>query len=214
MECDPETNNDFFQPRYMSSPQGRFTSPGPLETFVADPTNPQTWNLYSYASNNTLVNIDPTGATCVTTQVQNADGTVTNSVADNGDGQGCAAAQVAPTQNNQTPSDLNAWDVAPQQENVNAQQGSFVDLLLASDVPLSPSAQEGAQAIHNAFAILPAVCSVTFSVNAGAQGGRMRIGAEYNTAKGLALRGRAQGGIGPVPAGATTGPVTITTANG
>jgi RHS repeat-associated protein len=60
-ERDPETNNDFFQARYISAPQGRFTSADPLGNFVADPTNPQTWNLYSYVWNSPLALIDPSG---------------------------------------------------------------------------------------------------------------------------------------------------------
>src|ERR1700678_2706783 len=65
MERDPETNNDFFQARYMSAFQMRFTSSDPLGNFVADPTNPQTWNAYSYVWNDPLSYIDPTGTdTC------------------------------------------------------------------------------------------------------------------------------------------------------
>jgi hypothetical protein len=40
---------------------GRFLSPDPSGLFYADPTNPQSLNLYSYAYNNPLSNIDPTG---------------------------------------------------------------------------------------------------------------------------------------------------------
>jgi len=43
---------------------GRFTSPDPSGLYYADPTNPQSLNLYSYALNNPLTNIDPTGLYC------------------------------------------------------------------------------------------------------------------------------------------------------
>ncbi len=59
-ERDTETNLDFLNARYLSSPQGRFTSPDP-DNAGADPAYPQTWNMYSYALNNPLAYIDPTG---------------------------------------------------------------------------------------------------------------------------------------------------------
>ena len=62
-ERDTETGVDFFQARYHGSAQGRFLSPDPLGNFVADPTNPQSWNQYSYVFNNPLILIDPTGTT-------------------------------------------------------------------------------------------------------------------------------------------------------
>ena len=46
-ERDAETGLDFFGARYMSSAQGRFTSPDPLMG-SAQLSNPQTWNRYSY----------------------------------------------------------------------------------------------------------------------------------------------------------------------
>lgn len=61
MERDQETNNDFFQARYMSAPQMRFTSPDPLGNFVANAADPQSWNMYAYARNNPLAFVDPTG---------------------------------------------------------------------------------------------------------------------------------------------------------
>ncbi len=44
----------------MSSAPGRFTSPDPLGFLLADLTDPQTWNLYSYVGNHPLGYVDPT----------------------------------------------------------------------------------------------------------------------------------------------------------
>ncbi|MBL8233674.1 MAG: RHS repeat-associated core domain-containing protein [Bryobacterales bacterium] len=59
-ERDAETGLDYFGARYMSSAQGRFTSPDiPLiDQHVQDP---QSWNLYGYVRNNPLRYTDPTG---------------------------------------------------------------------------------------------------------------------------------------------------------
>jgi RHS repeat-associated protein len=64
-EHDDETQLDFFQARYFSAAQGRFTSPDLSETPQAVPyadfTDPQTLNLYSYVRNNPLSKTDPDG---------------------------------------------------------------------------------------------------------------------------------------------------------
>lgn len=60
-ERDAESGNDYFGARYYSSAMGRFLSPDPLGNQVADFSNPQTWNMYSYAVNNPLKFVDPTG---------------------------------------------------------------------------------------------------------------------------------------------------------
>ncbi|MGA9997904.1 MAG: RHS repeat-associated core domain-containing protein [Pyrinomonadaceae bacterium] len=57
-ERDFETNLDFFNSRYYSSNQGRFTSPDSVTGRII---NPQTLNLYSYVKENPLKYVDPTG---------------------------------------------------------------------------------------------------------------------------------------------------------
>ena len=50
---DQETTLDWFNVRHMSGAQGRFQSPDPANA-GADPSNPQSWNGYSYVGNNPL----------------------------------------------------------------------------------------------------------------------------------------------------------------
>lgn len=64
-ERDTESGLDYFGARYYGSNMGRFMSPDPSGLYYADLSNPQSLNLYSYAQNNPLKNIDPTGLDCV-----------------------------------------------------------------------------------------------------------------------------------------------------
>ena len=59
-ERDAKTGLDYFGARYMSSAQGRFTSPDPL---IGRPGDPQSWNMYAYGRNNPLLYTDPDGQT-------------------------------------------------------------------------------------------------------------------------------------------------------
>ena len=59
-ERDAETGLDYFGARYLSSAQGRFTSPDPLNE-SGNPKGPQSWNRYTYVLNNPLRFIDPNG---------------------------------------------------------------------------------------------------------------------------------------------------------
>ncbi len=63
-ERDAESGLDYFGARYYGSSMGRFMSPDPSGLYYADPTNPQSLNLYSYALNNPLKFVDPTGLYC------------------------------------------------------------------------------------------------------------------------------------------------------
>jgi RHS repeat-associated protein len=64
-ERDSESGNDYFGARYYASSMGRFLSPdwdsSPVAIPYADRTNPQSFNLYSYAGNNPLSRTDPDG---------------------------------------------------------------------------------------------------------------------------------------------------------
>ncbi len=51
-ERDAESGNDYFGARYYASTMGRFTSPDPSQLYFADPSNPQSLNLYNYVQNN------------------------------------------------------------------------------------------------------------------------------------------------------------------
>jgi RHS repeat-associated protein len=57
---DWETRLDYFNTRYFSSVQGRFSSPDPINAGV-DPLDPQTWNAYSYVRNSPTALTDPSG---------------------------------------------------------------------------------------------------------------------------------------------------------
>jgi RHS repeat-associated protein len=60
-ERDIETGLDYFEARYFSSTQGRFTTVDPVTFAASRKYEPQAINLYSYCGNNPLTRIDPDG---------------------------------------------------------------------------------------------------------------------------------------------------------
>lgn len=56
-----ETGLDYFEARYLSAAQGRFTSVDPDQNLGLHLTDPQGWNGYAYARNNPLKYVDPDG---------------------------------------------------------------------------------------------------------------------------------------------------------
>ncbi|MGH9739303.1 MAG: RHS repeat-associated core domain-containing protein [Candidatus Acidiferrales bacterium] len=74
---DSETNLDDANARYFASSLGRYMSPDPSGLYFADPTDPQTLNLYSYVRNNPLEFVDPFGLTTCDAEGNNCTDTVT-----------------------------------------------------------------------------------------------------------------------------------------
>jgi RHS repeat-associated protein len=69
---DTESQLDYFGARYYSTSFGRFNSIDPLLN-SAHPANPQSWNRYTYALNNPLKVIDPTGLYNLTNTCKSGD---------------------------------------------------------------------------------------------------------------------------------------------
>ncbi|MGD0224645.1 MAG: RHS repeat-associated core domain-containing protein [Terriglobia bacterium] len=139
--------------RDYSKSYGRWLSPDPLGQDAVDPSNPQTWNMYAYVRNNPTSLIDPSGAMYCAPN---------SAVVDkNGNTVGysdCVSEETGA-------SDQYSQHFAPQQENVNAQQGSWLDYILAipptyvpNDVPLSPAGQKFAQDLSKIIDTYPTVC--------------------------------------------------------
>jgi RHS repeat-associated protein len=132
-ERDTESGLDYFGARYYGLSMGRFMSPDPGWFQQADPSNPQTWNQYTYDLNSPLINTDPTGRTC---QTNSSDGTVY----DNNDGKGCATVDEADKK--AAPSaTVNAdghYDLVT--ESGNAQTNQYVTNWLRSQGPQFPVA--------------------------------------------------------------------------
>jgi RHS repeat-associated protein len=178
-ERDSESGLDYFGARMYGSSMGRFMSPDPSGLGYADPTNPQSLNLYSYGLNNPLTNVDPTGLSCVLSD--------NGTPGDDGDGLGCAAAGILP---NAQPNDADG-NANPNQfdqnktvdVNVDApQQGQDLayDARVAYDQPvlarmqpvsLSPDQYRTAiiQQVAQKTAGFPDVCSGGAFIYAGVQ---------------------------------------------
>jgi RHS repeat-associated protein len=78
-ERDIETGLDHTEFRNYSSSLGRWMTPDPAGLSAVDPANPQSWNRYSYALNNPLRFVDPTGLTCY---AKDEDGNITDDITD------------------------------------------------------------------------------------------------------------------------------------
>jgi RHS repeat-associated protein len=99
-----ESQLDYFGARYYANIFGRFTQPDePLAD--QDTGEPQSWNLYAYARNSPIKNIDPDGFSCLKTD----DG----HTIDDGDGKGCPEAGIFPDDD---PNSYDLWGHPPAQQ--------------------------------------------------------------------------------------------------
>lgn len=163
-ERDTESSLDYLPTPNFNSEMGRFLSPDPSGLLYADPTNPQSLNLYGYGLNGPLTNVDPSGLSCVTGD----DGTQ----GDDGDGKGCEAAGFLPSDQSAKDPNGNSTQFDPNKtQNVNVNpptQGT--DLLYDSQVAADQQylALRQPQAAPTAQAILSQVGQQTgFIVKAG-----------------------------------------------
>jgi len=69
---DYESNLDYFGARYFGGGNSlaRFMTTDPSGQDAADPSDPQTWNMYAYVRNNPTTNVDPDGEDCISTSNQ------------------------------------------------------------------------------------------------------------------------------------------------
>ncbi len=198
-ERDQESGLDYFGARYYGSALGRFSSPDPIGNFVADARNPQSWNLYGYVWNNPLANTDPTGTTCVDTS---------NGKADNGNGQGCAAAGVSPSTQDQRDKGQDIQN--PQHADVTGKNPSDLEYAWTistnviprydpNDLPLNDNVR---RIFINVGSILPTVCGGGAYVYAGKE---IDLGAangfaggitEVDTRSGVSKGALFEGGVG------------------
>jgi RHS repeat-associated protein len=191
--------------RKYSASQSRWISPDPAGLSAVDPGNPQSWNRYAYALNNPLKYIDPTGLYCDYSDHEDPESGLDpsqfdyNSTSDECSEHGGQWVDDAYTQNG---ADMAGRPQNAVGSNVTGQQGTLWQLLttavpiyVPNDVPLSPSGQAAALAIHNSLSLLPNICSVGINLSVG--GNRVSVGADLNSGKGLNPMGQVSTPVGP-----------------
>ncbi len=221
-ERDAETTFDYFGARYYNSTLGRFISPDPSGLQYADPSNPQSLNLYSYAQNNPLSNIDPTGLDCVYFNdagngVESVDrnsssgecnnsggdyvrGTLSSSGSgyfpDSNGGSGTFAFQSTDANGTYT-----NYVTAPGSQNDGTTCSGNCTLAngfipnysgVPEDVALNPFAQALFTEVAHQTAGLPNVCGVGITARFGVPGSRLSAGVDFNSQYGTRAAGGAR----------------------
>jgi RHS repeat-associated protein len=164
--------------------QGRWPSPDPSGIFLADLTDPQQVNLYSYVRNNPLNAIDPFGLACV----ENSDG---SDYDDSSGGETCADADADNAAGGYTVivTTSGSCDDLCQ---INAQEqanyySQFDNLLAAQAAPTSGQLVAAvAQGTQMAGSVIPTVCSAGVFAYRGGETNGVFLGTlqEYDFASG------------------------------
>jgi RHS repeat-associated protein len=151
---DSETGLDFFNARYYSSTQGRFTTPDPF-TGSMSAAEPQSLNRYTYVLNSPLSRTDPTGMKDITvggrgSGIPGADGALGRAWAGEGDDMGNDA---FPGQHwAMAGGDSDATEAATEEVSVSVHEAmhtASLDEQQHGDA--DPSRQLGAQTDHDGF---------------------------------------------------------------
>jgi RHS repeat-associated protein len=113
-ERDGESGNDYFGARYYASSMGRWMSP---DKPFADqhPSNPQSWNLYSYTRNNPLRFVDDDGQVVIenrTTTYYQVSGSTANEALNNASSH-FSEGEAGRTSSTQTFTYNTNWNAAP-----------------------------------------------------------------------------------------------------
>jgi RHS repeat-associated protein len=208
-ERDAESGLDYFGARYYSSSMGRFSSPDPSGLFYADPANPQSLNLYSYAQNNPLTNVDPTGLDCA---YFNDSGDGIESVDKNSSGSECGAnggnwvngtltgaqyfsgSDTWGLQSRDSSNSYLTYASAPGTQSDGttcngdcdkANGYSQTSLGGVSDVPLNPYALGVIQGVAQQTAWVPNICGVGVTARVGLPGSRLSAGVDLSSQNGI-----------------------------
>jgi RHS repeat-associated protein len=198
-ERDTESGLDYFGARYYGSSMGRMMSPDPGWFEQADATNPQTWNQYAYVLNNPLTNTDPTGRSCQAGSVQNDDGTSSTVYSDDGDGEGCKAAGIAPDGTDEDPDVVNVNSDGSHSEMTTARFDPFEYFgqvaaaqwqATSNNMNATPTPMQYMKAIKDATAKIPNVCAIGGAAYLGV-GGRGGLGLSADTKNGVQFAGSA-----------------------
>lgn len=215
-ERDVESGLDYFGARYYSSSTGRFMSPDPSGLVYADPKNPQSLNLYSYAQNNPLTNVDPTGLDCV---YFNDAGNGIESDDHNSNSGECgqnggdwvngtvrsaqyfADSDTFGFRSNDSSNNYLTYATAPGTQsdgttcagNCDTANGYFQSSNGGpQDVPLNPYALGVIQGVAQQTAWFPNVCGVGVTARAGIPGSRLSAGVDLSSQNGINPAGGAR----------------------
>ena len=216
---DSESGNDYFGARYYSSVMSRFMSPDPSGLYYADPSNPQSLNLYSYAQNNPLTNTDPSGLDCV---YFNDAGSGLESVDHNSGSGECGSnggdyvngriqsAQAFGSggdttfgfQSSDSSNSYTTYATAPGSQsngtscfgNCDLANGYFQssNLSASNDVPLNSFALGVIQGVAAMTSSLPDVCGVGITARVGLPGSRLSAGVDVSSQNGTRGAGGAR----------------------
>lgn len=203
-------------PDTNSSSMGRFSSPDPSGLFYSDPSNPQSLNLYSYAQNNPLINVDPTGLDCA---YFNDAGDGVESIDRNSNSGECgqnggdwvngrissaqyfASSDTFGFRSSDSNNNYLTYANAPGTESDGTTCAGNCDTangyLQSSngtipDVPLNPYAQGVIQGVAQQTAWVPNICGVGITVRGGLPNSRLSFGVDLSSQNGINPAGGAR----------------------